>query len=212
MNRYTRIRMKLCGMRRIQDLNLAVSLGVDALGFIFYPKSPRYLEPDQAIKLVRGLPPFVDRVGVFVNEKASAVVNIAEELCLNYCQFHGDESPEYCRQFNRPYVKSVRVKEGIDIIKAAEMYSDAAALLLDSYVDDAYGGSGKAFDWSVIPKIEKPLILAGGIAEGNLIEAMASGCYALDVCSGIEDKPGEKNPEKMKKLMQTLWSDYGAIS
>lgn len=212
MNKKARIKVKFCGMRRLIDVNLAVSLGVDALGFIFYPKSSRFIEVAEAKALVADLPPFIAKVGVFVNAEKSEVLQAIGELGLDYCQFHGDESSGFCRQFTIPYFKAVRVKERQSIIEAVQQYHDASALLLDTYVNGVRGGTGIAFDWSMIPSTTMPLILAGGIDVDNAGEAMRTECYAIDVCSGIEQAPGVKNKTKMNQLMQTVWSSYDAIS
>lgn len=192
-------------MTRASDINLAISLGVDALGFIFYPKSPRGLDLAQAKNLISTLPPFLTAVAVMVNPEVSLVRQILEQLPVQCLQFHGEESPQFCQQFNFPYIKAVPVLSTQSITTALKDYTHATAILLDTPSQN-HGGSGKTFDWQQVPKqSDKPLIVAGGLHAGNIRQAIAS-ChlYAVDVCSGVEVSPGIKDPEKMKSFVNAL--------
>lgn len=207
-----RMKLKYCGMTRRQDVEQAVSLGVDAIGLIFYGKSPRYITVDDAAAISVDLPPFVSRVGVFVNAQPQLVKQAIKQVGLDYCQFHGEESLAYCEQFNHPYIKAIRVKTKHCISDAIKNYPSAAALLLDSWVEGLHGGSGEAFDWSYLTETEtnmlKPLILAGGINADTIEQALAQSCYALDICSGIEQHHGIKSIDLMKQIAQKVWSYY----
>ncbi|MDD2700222.1 MAG: phosphoribosylanthranilate isomerase, partial [Sideroxydans sp.] len=181
-------RIKICGITREQDLQAAVAAGADALGFVFYAKSPRNIEIAQAATLLRALPPFVSSVGLFVNPDADFVREVLALAPLDVLQFHGEESPEFCRQFGRPYLKAIRVRAGVDLVECAARYADAQALLLDAYVEGVQGGTGESFDWGLIPQaLSLPVILSGGLNPGNVAEAVrAVGPYAVDVSSGVE--------------------------
>ena len=195
-------------MTTVEDINQAVHLGVDAIGLIFYSKSPRYITIDSARELLKTLPPFMSAVGVFVDADNALVEDAIESLPLTHCQFHGGETEEHCAQFNFPYIKAVRVKSQQDIIEASVKYPSAKALLLDTYVRGVKGGTGLAFDWSIIPdNVPQSLILAGGIDCSNIREAMTTSCYAVDVCSGVEESPGTKSKEKMQQLVKQMWSN-----
>ena len=193
----------MCGMTRATDIEHAISLGVDAIGFIFYRKSKRYLSVDQAKLLLKGLPAFVDAVGVFVNPDVSFVQQVLSELPIQWLQFHGDETPTFCEQFGRPYIKAVSAASTAVITQAVADYQHAAAILLDTPSINARGGSGVPFDWQIIPhQLVKPIILAGGLDASNVSAAIAT-CtpYAVDVCSGIEASAGLKDHEKMTRFV-----------
>ncbi|WP_454783083.1 phosphoribosylanthranilate isomerase [Legionella sp. WA2022007384] len=201
-----RIRVKMCGMTRSEDVAHAINLGVDAIGLIFYPKSARYVSIDQAKVLLKDLPAFVNSVAVLVNPERDLVHQIVEELPIQLLQFHGDESAEFCEQFNMPFIKAIHCNSATYIHQAAQDFATARALLLDTPSEVARGGTGCAFDWKIIPqKLEKPYILAGGLDEFNVLEAIKS-ChpYAVDLCSGIEVSPGIKDHGKMSRFMQKL--------
>ncbi len=205
MNR-SRIRVKMCGMTRSEDIAHAISLGVDAVGLIFYPKSTRCVSIAQAKVLLENVPAFVDAVAVVVNPERDLVHQIVEELPIQLLQFHGDESAEFCQQFNKPFIKAIHCDSTEHIEQAAQDFVTARALLLDTPSDGARGGTGCAFDWKIIPKkVEKPYILAGGLDEFNVLEAIKL-ChpFAVDLCSGIEASPGIKDHGKMSRFMQKL--------
>ena len=189
-----RTRIKVCGFTREADLDGALALGVDAVGFVLYPPSPRAVTVARAAELARRVPPFVARVGLFVNEDAGAVERAAREAALDLLQFHGDESAEYCERFGLPYIKAVRVRPETDLLEGADRFRGARALLLDAW-SEAWGGSGKRFDWSLIPpSLPMPLILSGGLDPDNVAEAVRNiRPAAVDVSSGVESAKGIKD-------------------
>ncbi|MGZ8271395.1 MAG: phosphoribosylanthranilate isomerase [Methylophilus sp.] len=201
-----RTRVKICGITRIEDALAAVELGADAIGLVFYAPSPRSISIEQAISIVESLPPFVSKVGLFVNESPSNIKNILAQVDLDILQFHGDESPEVCEQINMPYYKAIRVKKDTNLIQYAQIYHSAKALLLDTYSESAVGGTGVVFDWKLIPKnISKPLILAGGLTPANVglaIEKVHP--YAVDVSGGVEQSKGIKDVKKMTAFIQAV--------
>lgn len=189
-----RTRIKVCGFTREADLDGALALGVDAVGFVLYPPSPRAVSIARAAELARRVPPFVSRVGLFVNEAPEVVEQAAREADLDLLQFHGDESPEYCERFGRPWIKAVRVRPETDLLECADRFRGARALLLDAW-SEAWGGSGKRFDWSLIPpSLPMPLILSGGLDPDNVAEAVRNiRPAAVDVSSGVESAKGIKD-------------------
>ncbi|WP_373740767.1 phosphoribosylanthranilate isomerase [Neisseria sp.] len=199
----SRIRIKICGITRPEDAKTAAALGVDAVGLVFYDKSKRSVGIAQAQEIVRALPPFVAAVALFVNETAANIEAVLEQVPIDIIQFHGDEPPEFCRRFRRPYLKAVRVRTAADITRAAEQYPDARALLLDAYVDGEYGGTGESFDWTLLPAgFQTPWILAGGLTPDNVAEALrVSGAKAVDVSGGVESAAGVKSAEKMAAFL-----------
>jgi phosphoribosylanthranilate isomerase len=201
-----RTRVKICGITRIEDALLAVKLGADAVGFVFYAPSPRNVSITLAKAIVDALPPFVSAVGLFVNETPANINNILKEVHLDILQFHGDESPQECEQFNVPYYKAIRVKEDTNLLQYAQLYKSAKALLLDTYAEKAVGGTGLVFDWKLIPEnISKPLILAGGLTAENVGLAIEQvNPYAVDVSGGVEQSKGIKDTKKMAAFMQAV--------
>jgi len=189
-----RTRIKVCGFTREADLDGALALGVDAVGFVLYPPSPRAVTVARAAELARRVPPFVTRVGLFVNEDAATVERAAREAALDLLQFHGDESAEYCERFGLPWIKAVRVRPETDLLECADRFRGARALLLDAW-SEAWGGSGKRFDWSLIPpSLPMPLILSGGLDPDNVAEAVRNiRPSAVDVSSGVESAKGIKD-------------------
>lgn len=199
------IKTKICGITNTKDALAAVDLGADLLGFIFYPKSPRYIEPGKAMEIIRKIPTFVDTVGVFVNPELDQIRQVNEQGLLNWIQLHGDETPEFCKGLtwmSTRTIKAIRVKDKSDIEKAYEYQTDA--ILLDTYSKAKYGGTGKAFDWSLIDNLPRRVFLSGGINPGNVTRAIELGLYGIDVSSGIESKPGKKDRKKMKKLFDKI--------
>ncbi len=201
-----RVRIKMCGMSRVSDIAHATALGVDAIGLIFYPKSRRYLDIMAAKMLLQSLPVFVDVVAVFVNPEATYVRQVIAELPIQYLQFHGEESPEFCEQFGRSYIKAVPAISADEITKMADQHKQATAILLDTPTP-SHGGSGMPFDWQIIPRmLNKPIILAGGLDSFNVGAAIKIGTpYAVDVCSGVEVSPGIKDHVKMSQFVNTVW-------
>ncbi|RUR32848.1 phosphoribosylanthranilate isomerase [Vreelandella andesensis] len=199
-----RTRIKFCGLTRHEDVALAASLGVDALGFVMWPKSARSITPELLKELAVQVPAFVTRVGLFVNQPAELI-----EQCLPYLdliQFHGDEAPAFCEQFGRPWIKALRMRDDIDLHQAAVDYSHAQALLLDAYRPGTPGGTGETFDWSRIPAtIEKPVILAGGLSADNVVSAVNQVMpYAVDVSGGIEISHGIKDAKLMASFVKNV--------
>lgn len=209
-----KIRSKICGMTRPEDALLAAKLGADAIGLIFFAGSKRCVNIKQAQEILAELPPFVSIVGLFVNPSATEVQQVLSQLPVHMLQFHGDESPEFCRQFCRPYIKAIRVKASADILSAAELYADADALLFDAAVTGKYGGTGQTFDWQLLPQqLPVAWILSGGLNPNNLSAAIAeTGAQAVDVSSGVEASTGIKDPEKMANFMTILNNHYSCLT
>ena len=197
------VRVKICGMTRLEDALFAAHAGADALGFVFYEKSPRHVSTAQAAGICRALPPFVTRVGLFVDASAEFVQSALHTVPLDLLQFHGDETPAYCAQFNKPYMKAVRVKPTMDLLKYAADFAEASGLLLDAYVPGLPGGTGEAFDWQLIPKnFPKPVVLSGGLTPQNVSDAIQqTRPWAVDVSSGVESAKGIKDQSKIAQFI-----------
>lgn len=199
-----RKRIKYCGITREEDAMFAANLGVDALGFIFYQNSPRYVEPAVAQHIIEKLPPFISTVAVVVNPDAEALNALIRQTQIDLLQFHGEESNDFCSSFNRPFIKAIRMNDTINIDIAMQDFPDAKGFLLDSYQANAHGGTGKRFAWERLPKqCSRPLILAGGLTPENVQQALAiPSVSGIDVSSGIETEPGIKSPEKMQAFFR----------
>lgn len=197
-----RTRIKICGITREEDLRAAVDCGTDAVGFVFYEPSPRYVLPQRAAELVRRLPPFVMAVGLFVNASEAFISSTVETVSLDLLQFHGDETAADCRRYQRPYIKAARVGPDLDLIEYASQFPDARGLLLDAFVE-GYGGAGKCFDWSLIPPaLPLPVILSGGLDERNVGQAIERvRPWAVDVSSGVEVSKGIKDAGKIAEFV-----------
>jgi len=197
------VRVKICGITRLQDLHAACQAGADALGFVFYEKSPRHLTIATAAALVRELPPFVQAVGLFVNAEPAFIESVLQAVPLDLLQFHGDETPADCARFGRPYIKAVRVNRDTDLLKCAADFDTARGLLLDAYVPGVPGGTGKRFDWSLIPAdLPRPVILSGGLTPDNVAEAIQRvRPWAVDVSSGVEAAKGIKDAHKIAQFI-----------
>ncbi|MCC6710303.1 MAG: phosphoribosylanthranilate isomerase [Gammaproteobacteria bacterium] len=197
------VRIKFCGITRAEDAQAAAKLGADALGFVFYAPSPRCVGVAQAAAIARELPPFVSKVGLFVNAAADEVEDVCRAVGLDVVQYHGDESPEHCAQAPKPWIKAIRVRPELDIVAECRRYAQASAWLFDTYDDKLYGGSGKAFDWALLPQQHRrPIILAGGLTPDNVGQAIRSTApYAVDVSGGIEAAKGIKDHDKMRKFI-----------
>ena len=202
----SRVRVKICGITRLQDALAAVNTGADAVGLIFYEKSPRYVTIDTARLIVKTIPPFVTIVGLFVDARKDEIKTVLDNIPLDILQFHGDESDEQCQQYSRPYIKAVRMWEQIKLDDVAEQYSGASALLLDTYIKDARGGTGIVFDWLMIPpERNKPIILAGGLTPENVREAITQvRPYGVDVSGGVETRKGIKDAAKIAAFMKEV--------
>ncbi|MBI5889886.1 MAG: phosphoribosylanthranilate isomerase [Nitrosomonadales bacterium] len=201
-------RIKICGITREQDLRAAASSGADALGLVFYEKSPRHVTLPQAAKLAHAVPPFVTVVGLFVNPTVDYVREVLAKVPLDVLQFHGEEAPEFCRQFGKPYLKAIRVKAGVDLVECAARYADAQGLLLDAFVEGTQGGTGESFDWALIPQnLPLPVILSGGLHAGNVAEAIRRvRPYAVDVSSGVEASKGIKDAARVAAFINEVKS------
>ena len=209
-----RTRVKICGLREPEHARIAAVAGADAIGLVFYPKSPRALDAAQAAKIAAVLPPFVTAVGLFVNEEAHQIRRIVHEARLDLLQFHGDESPEFCEQFGKPYVRSVRMEAATDLLEYARRFSAARALLLDAHVQGQPGGTGLTFDWAVIPRdLPIPLILSGGLDAANVARAMREvRPWAVDVSSGVESSRGVKDPQKIVEFIRKVRREDAGLS
>lgn len=201
-------RVKICGITRAEDARAVAMSGADAIGLVFYEKSPRHVSTAQAAKLVAVLPPFVTVVGLFVNASAETVREVLAAVPLDVLQFHGDESPEFCEQFRKPYLKAIRVKAGVDLIQCAARFHTAQGLLLDAHVEGIPGGTGASFDWTLIPEaLPLPLILSGGLSAENVAAGIRRvRPYAVDVSSGVEAGKGVKDAAKIARFMQEVKS------
>ena len=201
----TRTRIKICGITREQDLAAAVAAGADALGFVFYPSSPRHVTVARAAELMTQVPAFVTKVGLFVNASPQDVREAMAQAPLDLLQFHGDEDAAYCAQFGKSWIKAARVKPGLDLLEYASAFAKArgvSGLLLDADVE-GYGGGGKTFDWSLIPRsLPLPVILSGGLHPGNIAEAVRTvRPWAVDVSSGVEAARGIKDVQKITEFI-----------
>jgi phosphoribosylanthranilate isomerase len=201
-------RIKICGITREQDLRAVASSGADAIGLVFYEKSPRHVGLQQAAALARAVPPFVTVVGLFVNPSVEYVREVLAQVSLDVLQFHGEEAPEFCAQFAKPYLKAVRVKAGVDLLQYAARYAGAQGLLLDAYVEGTQGGTGESFDWALIPpNLPLPVVLSGGLHAGNVASAIKQvRPYAVDVSSGVEASKGIKDAAKVAAFVNEVKS------
>ena len=201
-----RTRVKICGICSLDDAHAAIEAGADALGFVFYEKSPRAVSAEQAAAIVRQLPAFVSSVGLFVNADAERLRSVLAQCPLDLLQFHGDESPQFCESFGHPYLRALRMREGVDVIAEAANYPSARAILLDSYKPGVPGGTGESFDWQRIPRERHfPLLLAGGLHSDNVAAGIAS-CrpWAVDVSGGVEASPGVKSAARIRQFIQAV--------
>lgn len=200
-----RTRIKICGLTRPEDMLAAIDAGADALGLVFYPPSPRCVDLETAAALAQLVPPFVTAVGLFVNAEPQVVRETLATVPLHLLQFHGDEDENYCRQFDRPYIKAARMKPGFDLLQYVSAFPSAQAILLDAFVE-GFGGGGKVFDWNLIPQsLPKPLILSGGLDAGNVGEAVVRvRPAAVDVSSGVEAAKGIKDAKKIHAFVSAV--------
>ena len=201
------MKIKICGITNTEDAGVAVAAGADALGFVMYRKSPRWVEPTVARSIIAGLPPFVFPVGVFVNEEAERVRALMDECGFALAQLHGDESALYCQNLGRPALKALRLKDRGTFLALAEFQGRAnvRGVLIDAFSDQAYGGTGQTVDWMLAQEAARliPIILAGGLTPTNVAEAIAQvRPYGVDVSSWVEQSPGKKDPNKVKAFIQ----------
>jgi len=202
------VRSKICGITRVEDALAAVDAGADAIGLVFYAKSPRAVTVPQAQAILAALPPFVTTVGLFVDCQRSELNAILDAVPLDLLQFHGDESPAACEGFRRPYIKALRVKPGDDIAARIGLYGSATGVLLDTFVPGVPGGTGEAFDWSLVPQgLSVPIILAGGLTPENVRAAIEQvRPYAVDVSGGVEASKGLKDSDKIHAFVRAVRS------
>jgi phosphoribosylanthranilate isomerase len=191
--------VKICGITRIEDALAAARCGAHAIGLVFYRPSPRYVEPQAAAAIVRALPPFVTPVGLFVDASSDEVRTVAAHVGLQLLQFHGAETPQFCGDFDVPYMKALRMRPGVDLLQYARDFHGARALLLDAFMEGLHGGTGATFDWTLIPSsLPLPVVLSGGLRPDNVGEAIRRvKPFAVDVSSGVEASRGIKDPAKI---------------
>ncbi len=194
----SRTRIKICGLTRPQDVRTAVDCGADAIGFVFYPPSPRAVDIEQAAELVALLPPFVTAVGLFVNATPAEIDAVLARVPLQLLQFHGDEAESDCARYGRPWIKAARMRPGVDLLEFSSFHPRASGILVDAFVE-GYGGGGRTFDWSLIPEgFGRPLVLSGGLDADNVAEAVRRvRPWAVDVSSGVESAKGIKDAAKI---------------
>jgi phosphoribosylanthranilate isomerase len=199
-------RIKICGITRVEDALAAAHSGANAIGLVFYERSPRHVSIAQARQLAEALPPFVSAVGLFVNTEAAFVHAVLASVPLDILQFHGDEPAEFCAQFAKPYLKAIRVKAGVDLLQCASDFRSAKGLLLDAHVEGIAGGTGATFDWALIPKqLPLPVILSGGLNAENVAAAIKQvRPYAVDVSSGVEASKGIKDAAKIAAFINEV--------
>ncbi|MGH7902225.1 MAG: phosphoribosylanthranilate isomerase [Thermodesulfobacteriota bacterium] len=198
-------KIKVCGITNLEDALSATDLGADALGFIFYENSKRYINPEKARHIRFKLPPFTTTVGVFVNQDINEVKTIREEVGFDVYQLHGDEPPEYCRDLGANVIKAIRVQ--MEIAKSDIDIYPTNAILFDTYSPNEYGGTGESFDWLLLEgmHVSKPIILSGGLNPENVDKAIhIVNPYAVDVSSGVEDYPGKKNKDRLKRFVEAV--------
>ncbi|MBW7469981.1 phosphoribosylanthranilate isomerase [Marinobacter sp. F4218] len=200
------VRVKICGLTRVEDIEAAVKAGADALGLVFYEPSPRSVSIVQAAELARHVPAFVSVVGLFVNPTKDEVREVLDRVPLDLLQFHGDESAEFCAQFGRRWIKAIRVRQGREIQAAFTDYSQASGLLVDAWDPDRFGGTGQSFNWDLIPSDRPmPLILAGGLSSDNVSRAVEQvKPWAVDVSGGVEQSKGIKDIEKISDFIKEV--------
>jgi len=194
-----RTRVKICGITRVEDAQAASAAGADAIGLVFYRPSPRNVTLERARSIATQTPPFIATVAVFVNPSREEVEQVIRECGVTLLQFHGEESPEFCAAFSRPYIKAARIRPGLDLIKYLAPYAGARAWMLDAFHGDLWGGTGGTFDWSLVPEsATRPIILSGGLTADNVVDAIHRvRPYAVDVSSGVEASKGIKDAAKI---------------
>lgn len=201
-----RTRVKICGLRDPAHARLAAEAGADAIGLVFYARSPRFVAPDAAARIAAALPPFVAAVGLFVDAGAAQIRETLSQVPIDLLQFQGDEPPDFCERFGRPYVRAVRMEPGTDLLEYARRFSSARALLLDAHSPGTPGGTGLTFDWTAIPAdFPMPVILSGGLTAANVGRAVREvRPWAVDVSSGVEASRGHKDPAKIVEFIRSV--------
>ena len=206
MEQYNRTRVKICGITSVKDAIFAVNAGADAIGLVFYAPSPRFVTIEQAQQIVAAVPPFVSVVALFVNALTTEIKTVLAKVRIDIVQFHGDETRSDCEQIKLPYYKAIRIKADTNLLQYEAEFSSAKALLLDTYSDAAFGGTGQVFDWSLIPQnLTKPVILAGGLTAENVALGIKQvRPYAVDVSGGVEQSKGVKDVAKIAAFMHAV--------
>lgn len=201
-----RTRIKICGITRLADAMAAAEAGADAIGFVFHRPSPRWIEPADAATIAAALPPFITTVGLFVDVDPGLVRATLAAAPLDLLQFHGEESPAYCLQFGRPYMKAVRIRPDLDLLQYAAPFPSAVGLLLDAYRPGLAGGTGATFDWELVPKnVSMPIVLSGGLTPDNVADGIVRlQPWAVDVSSGVEAAPGKKDAERIAAFVRAV--------
>jgi phosphoribosylanthranilate isomerase len=203
------LKIKICGITNQEDADIAIQEGADALGFVFYPQSPRYVQPAVAQHIIASLPPFVVPVGVFVNQDLDMVKRVFDDCGLALAQLHGDESPGFCESLHRPVLRAIRLRGRSSFLALAEWKGriGVRGFIVDTFSDTAYGGTGHTTDWSLAAEVAKaaPMLLAGGLTPENVQEAIRQvRPYGVDVSSGVERSPGQKDPDKIRGFIQAV--------
>ena len=206
MEQYNRTRVKICGITSVKDAIFAVNAGADAIGLVFYAPSPRFVTIEQAQQIVSAMPPFVSVVALFVNALPIEIETVLAQVRIDIVQFHGDETRSDCEQIKLPYYKAIRVKADTNLLQYEAEFSSAKALLLDTYSDAAFGGTGQVFDWGLVPQnLTKPVILAGGLTAENVALGIKQvRPYAVDVSGGVERTKGVKDVAKIAAFMHAV--------
>ena len=204
-----RTRVKICGITRCEDAQLAVDAGADAIGLVFYEKSPRFVNIELAAEISRVIPAFVSRVALFKDAQQQMIESVLEQVEIDLIQFHGSETADYCEQFNRPYIKAIGMKgtehDADFLITSARSYQSDKAILLDGHAPGEAGGTGESFDWTSIAAVDKPIVLAGGLTPANVKQAIdLVHPFAVDVSSGVESSPGIKDKDKVAAFMKQV--------
>ena len=201
----TRVRVKICGITLADDARHAESCGADAIGLVFYPGSARCVSVEQGVAIARAAGPFLTTVALFVNPEPALVREVLAEVKPRLLQFHGDESPAFCEGFAHPYLKAIRVRPELDLSSEIQAFGGASGILFDTWQADAYGGTGKRFDWALLRGVEQRFILAGGLNPDNVAQAIDQvGPYGVDVSGGVESSPGVKDPEKVSAFINAV--------
>jgi phosphoribosylanthranilate isomerase len=202
------MKIKICGLTDPENSKQIASLDIHAIGLVFFNESPRAVSIEQANEIIQELPPFINKVGLFVNANSNFVDQVLNSVNIDTIQFHGDESSSDCSQFQMPFIKAIRMREGTNLLSQAEEFSSASGLLLDSFEEDSYGGTGKSFDWNLIKNnLDLPIILAGGLNKDNIMSAIEkTQPYAIDISSGVEVDKGIKDIEKTKEIIEIVKS------
>jgi phosphoribosylanthranilate isomerase len=198
-------RVKICGISTVEQARWVCDSGADALGLVFHAASPRAVEPATAREICAAIDPLLSVVALFVDAPEDAVREVLAQCPIDQLQFHGEESPEYCASFRRPYIKALRMRPGLDVSAAARDYAAARALLLDSYRPGVAGGTGETFDWGRVPELQRPWMLAGGLTPDNVAGAMTRlRPPAVDVSGGVESAPGQKDPALLRRFIAAV--------